>query len=305
MLRSVDRLLARLPPNLLLALGLLLVGLIGLVDYRSGYELSVDVLYIAPVAGAAWYVSRRSGLLMTTASAISWLVTDWGAGHRFSHPYLLFWDGGIKLISLGVMAHLVSVLREYLSRERRMARSDALTSLGNYRAFSETAWVVLELARRHGHVTALGFIDLDNFKRVNDDLGHAAGDGVLVAVAQTLRQSVRRSDFVMRLGGDEFAVLLPETTREGAERVFTNIRDRVSQQARLHNWPISCSAGVAVFQVPPSSPDAALRIADGLMYQIKTAGKNAFLVEEVPSADPPLAVTETPVGSSDGAPNAR
>lgn len=137
---------------------------------------------------------------------------------------------------------------------------------------------------------------------MNDDLGHAAGDGVLVAVAQTLRQSVRRSDFVMRLGGDEFAVLLPQTTRAGAERVFTSIRDRVSAQARAHNWPISCSAGVAVFQVPPSSPDAALRIADGLMYEIKTAGKDALLVEEVPSADPPT-VTETPVGNSDGAPN--
>jgi diguanylate cyclase (GGDEF)-like protein len=297
MLRSTNRLLAQSPPSLVVSLCLLLVGLIGFIDYQTGYELSVDVLYIAPVAAAAWYLGRRSAVAIAAASATSWLLTDWGAGHRFSHPFVLVWDGAIKLTVFAVVAYLVSALRDHMRIEHRLARSDWLTSLGNSRAFSETAWVVLELARRHGHVTAFGFIDLDNFKQVNDDLGHTAGDRVLVAVAETLRQSVRSSDFVVRLGGDEFAVLLPQTTREGAERVFTTIRNRIAEQAKAHDWPITCSLGVAVFRIPPSSPDVALHIADGLMYQIKNDGKDGLLIEEIPPADPPSG-GETPADYS-------
>jgi diguanylate cyclase (GGDEF)-like protein len=289
MLSTVDALLRRLPPTALLGICILSVGLLGAVDYATGYELSLRILYVAPLAAATWYVGRRSGLTMAALSAGTWFATDWSSGHRYSHTLFHVWNASIGFSFFVVIAYLVSALRDHLRLEHRLARLDPLTSAGNGRAFAETAHTVLELARRHGHTTVVGLIDLDNFKRVNDEIGHAGGDRVLKAVVETLQHTVRSSDLVARLGGDEFVLLLPQTSRAGAERVFAKVQRRLSELANTRRWPITHSVGVAVFRVPPASPDEALRVADHLMYQVKTMGKNAMLIEEISPADTAIA----------------
>jgi diguanylate cyclase (GGDEF)-like protein len=142
------------------------------------------------------------------------------------------------------------------------------------------ASTLFDLARRHQHTTALGYIDIDNFKSVNDTKGHAEGNRVLASVAAILLRSVRHTDLVGRLGGDEFAVLLPETPRAGAEELFARLQKQLRQEATDSGWPITLSIGVAVFRVPPSSPSAALAATDALMYRVKHSGKNAVLTEE-------------------------
>ncbi|HTC77354.1 MAG TPA: diguanylate cyclase, partial [Terriglobales bacterium] len=98
-----------------------------------------------------------------------------------------------------------------LAAEKELSRSDPLTGLPNRRAFYEVALAEADRARRYRHPLSLAYLDVDNFKQVNDDYGHDAGDELLVRVAEVLRRNLRNNDIVARLGGDEFAMLLPET----------------------------------------------------------------------------------------------
>ncbi len=109
--------------------------------------------------------------------------------------------------------NLLTAQRRALIREMENARIDTLTGLRNTRSFPEEAESLWNLATRHGHPTSLAYLDLNNFKTVNDVYGHAVGNEVLRAVASTLSASFRRTDVLGRLGGDEFAVFLPETPR--------------------------------------------------------------------------------------------
>ena len=161
-----------------------------------------------------------------------------------------------------------------------MAKLDGLTGVMNARAFGEAAQTILSIAARYGRPTAIGYIDLDNFKSVNDTLGHSEGDTVLIAVASILLESVRGTDLVGRLGGDEFAIFLPETTYSGAVTIFDKLRERLLKEARERVWPIGFSIGVAVFRTAPLSVDEAIKLADALMYRVKNSGKNNILFEE-------------------------
>jgi diguanylate cyclase (GGDEF)-like protein len=119
----------------------------------------------------------------------------------------------------------------------------------------------------------VGYLDLDDFKKVNDTLGHAAGDDVLLLVADTLRQNTRSVDFVARLGGDEFAVILPGTDHEGAAQLFARIRTALQDAARRRRVPVGFSVGIVTYRAPPASVQDMVTTADDLMYQAKRDGK--------------------------------
>ena len=119
-------------------------------------------------------------------------------------------------------------------------------------------------------------MDVDNFKTVNDEFGHDAGDELLRAVAETLRRNMRTSDTVARLGGDEFAVLLPETDYEAARTVIEKARGRLLAEATNRNLPISFSFGAVTCAVAPQNASEIIKAADRLMYEGKQSGKNAL-----------------------------
>jgi diguanylate cyclase (GGDEF)-like protein/PAS domain S-box-containing protein len=169
-------------------------------------------------------------------------------------------------------------LNQALERERELARTDVLTRLSNRRAFYEAAENERQRSLRHGHPLTLAYVDVDNFKKVNDTLGHATGDELLVTVADGLRQHLRASDTVGRLGGDEFAILLPETTAQGAESVVRKLSEVLLQEMKSRHWPVSFSIGVATFLHNPPSLDEMIRSADELMYTVKRDGKNKIAV---------------------------
>lgn len=154
---------------------------------------------------------------------------------------------------------------------RRLARFDSLTGLPNRALLADRlAWALVRLERQPGQVAVL-FIDLDHFKDVNDRLGHAAGDGQLVAVARALKKVVRPTDTVARLGGDEFVVVCEElTSAEEAISVAERILGVVDDLPRpVHDLRIEASIGIAVTTSPGVHPDALLRRADEAMYAAK------------------------------------
>ena len=163
---------------------------------------------------------------------------------------------------------------------RQLAFHDPLTLLANRSLFRNRVEHALTLAHRSRQLVAVMFLDLDNFKNVNDSLGHAAGDRLLQAAAQRLVKSTRPSDTVARLGGDEFAILLEGITTTGdVERIAAAITQSFNSPLLFDGGetPMSASVGVA-FSQPDNDTDQLLRNADIAMYKAKAAGKGRFVV---------------------------
>ena len=260
-------------------LAVLLAGALGILDLVTGYELSFSIFYLAPVALAAWYGGRWSGLLLCTLSAGIWIGADLAGGQTYSHAMIPVWNTLVRLGFFSITSWLVGTLQVHLNEERRLARRDALTGALNSRAFTETLALAGRLAARTGEPLALAYLDLDNFKQVNDQLGHSEGDRVLRVAAQRIMERLRATDSLGRLGGDEFAIVLPATGLAGAGSLMEHVIGALSESLEAERWPVGCSAGVAVFQPPPPDADGMIRRADALMYRVKREGKGRLLVE--------------------------
>jgi len=174
-----------------------------------------------------------------------------------------------------------SRLKHLLAKEHELARIDPLTTVPNRRAFYEALDKERVRTLRYHRPLTIAYLDIDNFKKVNDSLGHAVGDELLVEVAAGLKSSLRTSDYVGRLGGDEFAVLLPETDASAAKIVLRKLRQRLLEQMTAHSWQATFSIGAATFLDPPDSLDVMIRMADETMYAIKAHGKDNVSVSLV------------------------
>jgi len=159
-----------------------------------------------------------------------------------------------------------------------MAYHDVLTDLPNRRLFHDRLQRELSTAEENGTSVAVMFIDLDNFKRINDTLGHVVGDMLLQEVVQVLTRALRPDDLIARLGGDEFAILLRTISREEAARLAENIITALSRPlyVQQHELFITTSIGISVFPDDGTDMDTLLRFADAAMYNAKEKGKNNF-----------------------------
>lgn len=160
-----------------------------------------------------------------------------------------------------------------VARLQQLALRDTLTGLGNRRYFDENLQKLLQLSARKQQPCALILLDLDNFKHTNDHYGHHAGDEVLLAVADAMRQTLRSSDSLFRFGGDEFAVLLTAEDAQSAELVAHRLVKAIAQQHICQRYLVSASAGLAKVQAGEGSQMLFNR-ADSALYEAKQAGKN-------------------------------
>jgi len=119
------------------------------------------------------------------------------------------------------------------------------------------------------------YIDVDNFKMVNDKLGHAVGDLVLKSVVDTIQAQIRNSDLLARLGGDEFAILLTDIDQDQAKPIAERLQSSLLKSMNYNEWEITFSIGVLTVLSMPESADKLVSMADALMYEAKGKGKNA------------------------------
>ena len=175
-----------------------------------------------------------------------------------------------------VFLFIVVILQNALAREKHIARTDNLTGLANRKHFFETAEQEIQRARRYGQPFSTAYIDIDNFKDVNDLYGHAAGDALLRRVGGIIMGNIRAVDFAARLGGDEFAIMLPQADAGSARTVLSKLQRLLMETMKKERWPVTFSLGVVSFLKAPETVDEMIQRADKLMYSVKAEGKNAI-----------------------------
>ena len=184
----------------------------------------------------------------------------------------------LSALSLPLTAALTNVVR--VAAAERLSLTDDLTKLHNARFLRQYLTGELKRARRYGSMVTAMFLDLDDFKQINDRHGHLVGSHVLMEMAAVILASVRDTDVVARYGGDEFVVILPETNLEHATGVAERVRERISRHAftggRSLRLTLTASFGIATFPLHAQSPQQLVAAADTAMYEAKAARKNCI-----------------------------
>lgn len=206
----------------------------------------------------------------------------------------------LDALSLPLASALANAVR--IAEAERLSQTDDLTKLHNARYLRQFLLNEIRRARRYGsNVTAL-FLDLDDFKQVNDLHGHLVGSHVLMEMAGVILGSVRDTDALARYGGDEFVIVLPDTGVDLAGVVAERIREKISQYTftggRRLKLSLTASFGVATFPIHASSPQQLIACADTAMYEAKAANKNCVRFAAAPSANPRTESTRVATGQA-------
>jgi diguanylate cyclase (GGDEF)-like protein len=249
----------------------IVVGVAAL-DHATG-GLSLTDLYLLACFLGAWRVGIVGGLAVTALCGAAMLATDRLLGYTAT---IHLWNRAVQVSLLGVVSVLISVLKRSYAALQLLAKRDSLTGLDNRQAFVERAELELAISRREGTPFTVAYMDLDDFKAVNDAFGHAEGDRALRAVGDVLKRRVRAADACARLGGDEFAVLLRGAAPEAAVRALEQLRAELQAEMGRNGWRVGFSTGAVTLRSFDATLDDALRIADGLMYQAKRSQKGSL-----------------------------
>jgi diguanylate cyclase (GGDEF)-like protein len=237
-------------------------------------------------AVCAWMFSGMMGMAMAVFAlaaitdltpTVQWPWSNWSdAVTQFA---MVFCSVTLSILITFVLGYIV-VMR-LVRRLEHLSHHDALTGLLNRRAIEYLLDREDQRLQRFGDPFSVLLVDIDHFKRINDRLGHAAGDAVLCAVSRTLQVKAREVDRVARYGGEEFCILLPHTVHEGAIQAAERLREAVNQIDIPWNdehIAVSISTGLACASAPGEKLQALLKRADEALYQAKAEGRNRVVM---------------------------
>ena len=257
-----------------------------LLGTQLGLPAVAIALSLPQIAAASWMLGWQGAVFASLVSVLGWYafpMLGLMPLDRVDHSSAIL--GTSIALAFGLLSNR---LHTTIEMAHLAAGTDALTGVLNRSGFAERIKNELNRGSRMGGSIAIGFIDCDHFKQFNDTRGHLAGDELLIATANRLRQSVRSYDAVARLGGDEFALMFPEISPENIQIVAKRVHDQLRAMVKDADWPVTFSLGVVVFQ-HPRPVDEMLRKADEAMYEVKHTGKDNYLIriDDTPADEDP------------------
>jgi diguanylate cyclase (GGDEF)-like protein len=263
-------------PNkyLTLALSVAMVLVLGATDFISGYEISFSIFYLIPISFMVYISDFRFGLVISVLSAASWLLADINGGHNYQSLLIPAWNATMRLIYFILHSFLLSKFLNAYKIMRVKAVTDSLTHAVNAQFFYELSVHELKRAERTKKPMTLAYVDMDNFKSINDTYGHLTGDSLLRIVSRVIKENIRPSDIFGRLGGDEFALLFPETDYDTSAPILARIREKINGEMARRQWPVTMSAGAITFMKADLELNEMIKRVDDLMYRVKNTGKN-------------------------------
>ncbi|MCB9987829.1 MAG: GGDEF domain-containing protein [Rhodospirillales bacterium] len=283
---NIDKLLMNTPAVGVTVVGMVSVLFIAVFDYLTGYEINFFIFYAIPIGFMTWYRTWKAGLLFTVICALIWFFVDHYSGRQYSHLLVPYWNGLVRISFFSFVVYALTNIKDKLILEELNADFDSLTSLLNGRGFRERAATLFLLIRREKNPYSIAFVDLDDFKKVNDSYGHAEGDKVLRSVAKIMKNSLRASDLACRLGGDEFVIFLPDTGLDQAKIVMEGLKEKLEAMVTDNHWPVGFSVGTCGFNSTETNIEDAIAEADSLMYEAKKSKKGEMFYKDLTGLKP-------------------
>lgn len=268
------------------------LSLIGMIWWGPGDAIGPYLSGFIVLLVYNFFAFRLRFLIATVSGAM--LIGLFLVGH-FIKPYgsgVVILSGAIFLLVTFLPLQFSAVLTELFMRRNyvqsarldELARTDPLTGMPNRRAFMEELQSAIARSKRYGHRFSLALMDLDHFKRINDQYGHGVGDELLCQMHERVQPVLRSSDRLARLGGEEFAILLPETDARGAGETAERIRRSLAEAELLapsgERISLTVSIGITTSGERDVTADRLLKEADDAMYRAKHAGRNRVSVAE-------------------------
>ena len=270
------RFINRQPKWLVVVLGLLVIGVISITDYFTVTGMIFAPFYLLPIYLATWFVGTWAGIVMSIVSSLVWLLGDVTENITYGHPSVPYWNMAVRLLLFLIVTHILAALKASLHHERRLARSDTLTGVSNNLDFTEIAASMMARANLEKKPLSVAFLDVDDFKSINDSFGHSTGDKLLRLAAEAIRKNIRPTDLVSRNGGDEFVILIADSGAEEAREIIKRVNQGLLSTMKENKFDTTFSIGLVTCLTMPCSLDEMLKLADDLMYQAKAGGKNSI-----------------------------
>jgi len=277
------------------AVALVSLATVCALDLMVGTQASLMFLYLLLAGLAAWSLGERKGLAFGLLIAGSGAAVHHLEHHLFSGqgqapapaPYL--WNLFARILIVSMVVALVSGMHMALQLERWRASTDGLTGVLNKASFQARMGKTVAAAYGTDRGFILCYMDLDGFKQINDRHGHSAGDEVLRLFANAAVDAIRDGDLFARIGGDEFVALLNIPRIDDGDHIATLVHRRLSAILARTGLSVSCSMGALVATAAQlESLEAAVQLADSLMYEVKHSGKAALRVGRI---DPETGLT--------------
>lgn len=274
--RTVD-LFSKLSHQNIIIFCIVQVLFIGWLDCVTN-DYALIILYLFPVFLTSWFAGTSIGFLFCILSIAARLAADFWSGSVFyRYPAVYYWNIITEFAVLLLMSLLFSILKNTLDADKRRSKIDPLTGALNRSSFFEQAEHELNRARRHHRFFSVIYLDIDNFKKINEQFGYQTGDELLVVLASVLENSIRNYESLSRFSGDEFILLMPEADEEAALSYLSKIRSELKQAIKSKNWDAEISMCALVYLTAPNSVDEILRTADEIMYSVKKSEKSSML----------------------------
>lgn len=254
--------------------GWALIAILAIVDTYAPAELHSSIFYLLPVVLVAWFAGSKHGVGISIGAVFATIIADYFSHVTYENPLIPLWNAFDLLVFNLAIALTLARLHQTIIDEKNFSRTDFLTKIANNQYYYEVTAVELDRAHRNNQPLSVAYVDVDNFKGVNDTKGHNAGDTLLHLIAAVMKTNLRPYDLPARLGGDEFGILFPDTDADEALNVTERLKTALDKMTADGKWPVSFSIGLTTCKGIDCSVDSLMLKADSLMYTAKTSGKN-------------------------------